>query len=564
MTPDEAFLKVAASGPFEIVKGEVSGYETNVFRNAPQSIREILKQTQKFGDLPFLIYEDETCSFAEHFERVAAVAHFLISIGVKKGDRVAIGMRNYPEWSISFCACQAVGGVAVPLNAWWTGAELAFALKDSEPVALIVDGERLERLDQELDKLSIRNVVVVHRGDAQANATEFGDVLSDYAAPDLPDVDVGSEDLSTILYTSGTTGNPKGAMACHRNHVSNIYSILMRLAAGRVAMGESAELPVYTPQEQLGSMQTFPFFHTGGLTNLLVGLALGTRIALMYKWSVAEALDLIEKHRLTSVGGVPYIVRQLLDEASRTNCSLDTLVTLSSGAAPVPSDLIDRIGSQFSNRVMASNGYGLTETSGAVVTNGGPDYFDHPNSVGRVIPVADVRIVNDAGEDAEPGEVGEFWARGPTVIGGYWRNEAANEAAFSDGWFRSGDLGYVDSEGWYYLVDRMKDVIIRGGENIYCAEVEASLLEFDDVLEAALVGVPHAEYGEEVAAVLQVKPGSKSGMSEEDIREHLNKELAQFKIPSIYRFIEDDLPRNATGKILKQEVKAKYFSANNG
>jgi long-chain acyl-CoA synthetase len=553
---DEAIAALTSAGPFELALDRSQGEPPlRVYRNAPASLREVLETTRAHGERPFLIYERETLSYREHFERVAALASALQRAGVGKGDRVAIGMRNYPEWSISWWACQAIGAIAVALNAWWTGPELAFALTDSQPKALLIDGERLERLAPLLPELKgLSLVLVARRGGAGPGGQDFADAIATPLA-ELPAADVGPDDLATILYTSGTTGNPKGAMATHRNHVTNLMNTMLSGAVART-VADLPPPPADAPQP--GSLQTFPFFHIGGLTGLYIGAAMGSRIALMYKWVPHEAVRLVETHQLSSVAGVPIVVRQLLETATASGASMGSLIGVASGGAPVPPDLIRRIGDQFHAKASPGNGYGLTETTSAVVANGGPDYLAHPDSVGRPAITADVRIVDDNGHDVPEGEIGELWIRGPNVIPGYWGNPEATEAAFGGGWFRTGDLGYRDADGLHYVVDRKKDVIIRGGENVYCAEVEALLLEHPRVRDAAVVGLPHRDYGEEVGAVIQVDPADMAG-AEADILGSLEGRLARFKIPSSVRLVEEELPRTATGKVLKRELRTKYF-----
>ena len=553
---EEIIAAFTASGPLELMQDTSLGYPMRLYRNAPGSLREVLKSTLNHSDRTFLIYEDETLSYREHYGKVAALAQRLLDAGVGKGDRVAIGMRNYPEWSISWWACQAIGAIAVALNAWWTGPELAFALRDATPAALLIDGERLERVASLIPELGLKLVLVARRGGAGSGGEAFEDAVASPLA-ELPDAEVGPSDLATILYTSGTTGNPKGAMATHRNHVTNLMNTLLGGAVARAVAGMPATADPGAPQP--GALQTFPFFHIGGLSGLYIGAALGSKLALMYKWTPHEAVRLVEAHRLTSVAGVPIVVRQLLETARGAGAAMDSLVGVASGGAPVPPDLIRTIGEQFQAKASPGNGYGLTETTSAVIANGGPDYLAHPDSVGRPAATADVRVVGEAGDDVGEGEIGEIWIRGPNVIPGYWRNPEATEAAFGGGWFRTGDLGLRDAAGLYYVVDRMKDVIIRGGENVYCAEVEAVLLEHPLVRDAAVVGLPHEAYGEEVAAVIQVAANDLTDAVADDIRASLAGRLARFKIPTAIRLTEGELPRTATGKILKRELRQRYF-----
>jgi long-chain acyl-CoA synthetase len=556
-TRAESVAALTASGPFELGLDQTAGYPIRVYKHAPASLRHVLEATRAHGAKPFLIYEDEILNYAGHLDRVAALAHHLLAEGVRKGDRVAIGMRNYPEWSVAFWACQAIGAIVVALNAWWTTSELSFALEDSRPTGLIIDGERLERLRPLLDALDPKVLLVTRRGEAGPGGTELADV---FATPqrDLPAVEIGPDDLATILYTSGTTGNPKGAMATHRNHVTNLTNSLLSGSVARVMAGMPLDAPPDPDAQQPGMLQTFPFFHIGGLSGLIGGTATGTRLAVMYRWAPAEAIRLIETHRLTAVAGVPIVVRQLLESATAAGRTLDSLIGVTSGGAPVPPDLIRRIGDQFQTRAAPGNGYGLTETTSAVIMNSGADYLAHPDSVGRPMATADIRIVDDNGDDRPMGEIGELWVRGPNVIPGYWNNPEATAAAFGGGWFRTGDLGYVDAEGFYYVVDRMKDVIIRGGENIYCAEVEAALLEHPRVRDAAVVGLPHPAYGEEVGAVIQVSPDDPAHDLPDVLRAALAERLARFKIPTAIRVTTLDLPRTATGKVLKRELRSHF------
>jgi long-chain acyl-CoA synthetase len=552
-TREEVITRLVSSGAFELTTDTSLGYPIKVYRNAPPSLRAVLEGTRQHDDRTFLIYGEETITFREHFARVASLAQFLRKAGVNKGDRIAIGMRNYPEWMISFWACQALGAVAVAINAWWTGPEIAFALEDSTPAALLIDGERLERVAPLLPKMDLRALVVTRREAGGSAGTDFSEATSQSDAT-LPDVEIGPNDFATILYTSGTTGKPKGAVATQRNHVTNIMNSLLAGAVARGMLGDfSTPDPKTAPQPAV--LQTFPFFHIGGMSGLYMATATGAKLALMYKWNPAEAVELVAKHKIMSVAGVPIVVRQLLEAARVSGADVSSLLGIASGGASVPPDLIRQINKQFDAKAMPGNGYGLTETTSAVITNGGLDYFAHPDSIGRPVPTAEVRVVDDNGKDLHTAEIGEIWIRGPNVIPGYWKNPAATEAAFGGGWFRSGDLGYRDSEGLYYVVDRKKDVIIRGGENVYCAEVEAAILEHPLVKDCAVIGLPDPEYGEKVAAMIQVADAARAAHLPDELRSSLGVSLAKFKIPTAFKLTEHELPRTATGKVLKRELR---------
>jgi long-chain acyl-CoA synthetase len=556
-TREEVITALTAAGPFELARDDSLGWPIRVFKNAMPSMRTMLEGSRVHGDKPFLIYEDEVLTFEQHFRKVAALAGRLREMGVGKGDRVGIGMRNYPEWPIAFWACQAIGAVAVALNAWWTGPELVYALSDSTPKVIVIDGERLERIVPHLGELHAMEIVVARRGGAEGPGHDFEALVAN-PPTELPDADIQPNDLATILYTSGTTGFPKGAMATHRNHVTNLMNTMLGGAVAREVAGLPAP-PADAPQP--GGLQTFPFFHIGGLTGLYVSTAFGSKIALMYKWVPTEGVRLIETHRLSSVAGVPIVVRQLLETGAASGADLSSLIGIAAGGAPVPPDLIRRIGTQFQAKASPGNGYGLTETTSAVISNGGPDYLAQPDSIGRPAASAEARIVDDNGVDVPEGSIGELWIRGPNVIPGYWNKPEATQEAFGGGWFRTGDLGYRDERGMYYVVDRKKDMIIRGGENVYCAEVEAAILEQPGVKDVAVLGVPDATYGELVGAVIQVPAEDLNDKRADAIIAALDGNLARFKIPTEVRLTADDLPRTATGKLLKREMRGLYFGA---
>jgi len=351
------------------------------------------------------------------------------------------------------------------------------------------------------------------------------------------------------MYTSGTTGRPKGAVHTHRNHLTNVWNALLGGTVGAMIADVG---PVARPQPALLSL--FPFFHIAGLSALYIGPATGMKLVTMYKWDLDEAVDILINEKITTTAVVPTLLRQLLDSPRVDELSPDVLAGIASGGAPVPPDLIRRLEAKFDSRVSPANAYGLTETTASVINNSGDDYFTHPDSVGRPVPVADIRVVRpDDNCDQDDGAIGEIWVRGPNVVQGYWNNPEATAAAFTDGWFRTGDLGYVDDDGFVYVVDRLKDVVIRGGENVYCAEVEAKLFEHADVADVAVIGLPDAVFGEQVVAIVHPKPGHE--VSAVELQRFAAETLASFKVPSTIVFRDEPLPRNATGKVLKREIR---------
>lgn len=546
----------APGGPFALVPGrDVRGVEIRTYDAGPSTLREVLLASRDHGDADFLVFEDERITYTEHFGRVARLAHWLVEHGVRKGDRVAIGMRNYPEWVIAFFACQAVGAVAVTLNAWWTGPELAYGLDDSGSRVALIDEERYARLAPYLESHPDLSVLVTRDIDGPFDAPRWINIVEQGTkSAELPDVDVGQDDYATILYTSGTTGQPKGALHTHRNHVTNIKNTLLGGAVAAALAGAEAENA--SPPGQPSSLQTFPFFHIGGLSGLYLSALVGSKLVLMYKWDVEQAFDLISREKIRGWSGVPTVVRQLLEHPRAQSGELDSLASIASGGAPVPEDLISRVGSLFQSRVAPGNGYGATETTSAIISNSGADYLARPSSVGRPTATVEVRIVDESGRDCDTGEIGELWLRGANIFAGYWNRPEATEAAFSEGWFRTGDLGYRSEEGFYYVVDRKKDVIIRGGENIYCSEVEGVLHQHPDIADVALIGLPHRSLGEEVAAVIEPKPGA--AITESDVQSFVAERMARYNVPTKVFFTAEPLPRTATGKVLKRELKQRY------
>jgi steroid-24-oyl-CoA synthetase len=556
MTRDEAVAALTGpGGPFEIVDTQIGDVSMRVYESAPPSLMSILESSRGYGDREFLVFEHDRVTFSDHYGIVAALASWLAGErGIGKGDRIAIGMRNYPEWLFAFWATLALGAVAVPLNAWWSGPELRYALDDSGATFALLDGERYDRLAGDLRELRMPSIVVRHQGAVQDGAIRWPDLRDQLdRSVALPDVDIGRDDDATILYTSGTTGQPKGAVGTHRNHLTNYMNSLCFGAVDAMLASSPAPLAEQTVAAPPCSLQTYPFFHIGGLTMLYMATGAGVKLVLQYKWDLEQALELIEREHVTSFAAVPTILRQVFDSPLMEKYDVSSLTNIGSGGTPVPPDLVGRVDEEF-DQALPSNGYGLTETTSAVTVNRGADYLAHPSSVGRVFPVVGVRVVDPTtGSDVTTGSTGELWFRGPNVVRGYWNRPAATAEAFTDGWFHSGDLGFVDDEGFLHVVDRLKDVVIRSGENVYCAEVEAAIFEHPAVADVAVVGLPHRELGEQVAAVVQLKEGS--DVSAAQLQEHVAARLARFKVPEHVVIRTDPLPRTASGKVLKRDLR---------
>jgi long-chain acyl-CoA synthetase len=562
--PSIAEVHATLTGPgqlFEMEELTIRGIPTRTWKNAPPSLRAVLEASKQFAGRDFLVYEDEHWSFARHYAEAAHLAGVLRDrFDIRDGDRVAIAMRNFPEWSIAFWAAAAAGAVIVPLNAWWTGPELQYGLADSGAAVLFADGERLDRIEPHLGELPVLRAVVVARDDRSTlpgGALRFADVLGD-APPDAEPpagVELAPDDDATIFYTSGTTGQPKGALGTHRNICTNLLSLAF--AAARAAMRttdpDGATGAGVRTSDRNAYLLSVPFFHATGCHSILVAnLAFGGKIVLMYRWDAGRALELIEREQITTFGGVPAMVWQVLDHPDFARRDTSSVRAIGYGGAPAAPELVRRIEAMFPGRT-PSNGYGLTETSSVTTLNSGEDYLRRPDSVGVPVAAVDVKVVDPAGDALPVGDVGELWIKGPNVVKGYWNKPEATAATFSDGWLHSGDVARVDGEGFVYIVDRAKDMIIRGGENVYCVEVEAALYEHPAVNDAAVIGIPHPVLGEEVGAVVYALPGS--DVTEEELRTHVAGRLAAFKVPVRIWFRDEPLPRNPAGKILKRDLR---------
>jgi long-chain acyl-CoA synthetase len=547
-------LLTAPGARFEMAEAVIGGVPTRVWKNAPPSLPMLARFSRIHGPRLFSIFEDERISFEASFRAMAALAADLQRRGIGKGDRVALAMVNLPEWPVAFFAITALGAIAVPLNAWWTGQELAYGLADSGAKALICDAPRRDRIAPHLKALPDLEHVIVSRAD---DGDRLEDLLGEPAGwRDLPDADlpavaIAPDDDATIFYTSGTTGAPKGALGSHRNLMTNIHST--GYAGARAALRRGEAVPEPTPRFGL---MVIPLFHVTACSASLMGtMVAGNTNVFMKKWDPVEAMRLIERERIALTGGVPTIAWQILEHPERDKYDLSSLEGISYGGAPSAPELARKIWQEFG--ALPGNGWGMTETMATVTSHVGEDYLNRPDSAGPPVPVSDIRILSADGTAELPvGEVGELWARGPQIVKGYWNKPEATAETFVGGWVRTGDLARIDAEGFLTIVDRAKDMIIRGGENIYSIEVENVLYDHPAVIDAALVGLPHPTLGEEPAAVVQLAPGASA--SEEELKAFVRARLAIFKTPVRILFLPDPLPRNANGKILKKELKALF------
>ena len=566
MSIAQANAQLAAEGsPVAVTDGNINGVDMKIYANAPGTLRDILMLSATFGERMFMVYEDERVTFAAH---ARAVEHFADTLreefGVQPGDRVAVVMRNYPQWSVAFFAALCCGAIATPMNSWWTGDELAYGLKDSGAKVAVVDGQIFERVREHWDELPALEAIIIARESEEERADprvfsveQFIGEPGGWAAlapKPLPAVEITPETDATIMYTSGTTGRPKGALATHRAIVSNMFNSLTCQARMFLRRGEQPPEP--DPNDQRSTLVAIPFFHATGAFAILVPAVLqGNKVITMYKWDADKALPIIQNEKVTAVGGVPAIAWQILEHPDRDKYDLSSIAAVSYGGAPSAPELVATIKRTFPEAA-AGNGWGMTETCATATLNIGEDYVNRPDSAGAPPMAVELKIVGPNGDSLPAGEVGELWCKGPMNCKLYWNRPDATAETFVDGWVVTGDLARLDDEGFLYLVDRAKDMLIRGGENVYCIEVESALYDHPDIVDAAVVGIPHKVLGEEVGAVVQRKPGST--VTEDELRHHVARQLAAFKVPVKIEFQDVPLPRNANGKILKTELRERF------
>lgn len=548
LTRDQALAQLTAPGqPYEIVETEAIGRRIRAFSNAPRNLRELLRNTR--SDKACLSYEGETLTFEETWRHAATLAYALVDeFGVQKGDRIAIAMRNYPEWIIGYMAAASIGAMAVAVNALWTADELAYGLALSTPKVLIADQERIDRLG------TPRNFAVIAVRPTKplpAGARAWADIVRAPLRTEMPDIDIAPDDDLHMLFTSGSTGNPKGAVSTHRNVIHALMSWELDLMAAWET-GLLPRPPENPPQSVM--LLAIPLFHvTGLLACTLGGFRYQRRTLMMYKWDVEKGADIIEREGVTHMTATPAITGDLVAYSRRTGRTFPTLITIGGGGAARAPEQVRAIDAVF-EKAFPGTGWGMTETNAIGVGIAAGDYLRKPESSGRCSAVLDIRVVDESNKSLPAGERGELQIRGASIMRGYYQNPKANAESFVDGdWFRTGDVAIIDDEGFVFIVDRIKDLVIRGGENIGCGAVEFALQEHPAVEEACVYGVPDERLGEEVAATLYIsKP-----VSEAELRDFLSTRLAKFQIPRYFRFETDPLPRGATGKILKKDLRAR-------
>ena len=535
-----------------------------MFKNAPASLRVLYESTA--SALPFLCEQDTRLTFAQAWQSASRIGHLLVHhCGVRPGDRVAISMRNHAEWVLAFCAITSIGAVAVAMNAHWQADEMAYGLADSGAKVLFADQERLDRLATlapipGLHVLAVRVATLPPGLNAGLQAGLWtldllGDALAGLAADlPMPPAHINPDDNATILYTSGSTGHPKGVVSSHRNILSALLSWELDRSVAELAAGITPALPTQQP----GTLLAVPLFHVSGLhASYLVSFRTQRRLVFMHRWDADAAAALIDREQLTSMVAPAAMTGDLLRVAQQNSHDLGSLLIVGGGGAPRAPEQVRQIGASF-KQALPNTGWGMTETNAIGTGIGGEDYLARPASSGRCALVLQLKIVDEAGQALPAGQRGELLVRGTSMFSGYWNRPEVNAQCFTDGdWFRTGDVAYLDDEGYLFIVDRIKDLIIRGGENIGCGQVEAALLLHPDVHEAAVYAVPDERLGEEVGATVYGSPT----LDLDALREFLNNHLAKFEIPRYLCRASAPLPRTPSGKILKRAVKAEALAA---
>jgi acyl-CoA synthetase (AMP-forming)/AMP-acid ligase II len=518
----------AAQGVFEVVNVQRNNVTYPAFLTLPTSLPEMFKNAaQTHGSADFLVYKTERYSF-EHLYQLASA----FSCGLRdefntaKGDKVIIAMRNYPEWIVAFMGITMLGAVAVPVNAWWTEQEFKQAIEHSQSQLVITDDKRYNLLKVTLIEQGIKTLIARPNLKQNHNLC-FMQCVERHLTDSLPINNLQPQDIATIFYTSGSTGSPKGAVSTHQGILTALNTWLMLGAAAGIANGADEIEPTFAP----AALMTVPLFHvTGCHTLFLLSMLIGRKTVMMPYWNAELALELIEKERVTYFNGVPTMSMELMEHPKKDQYDLTSLTDICAGGAARAPDHVRKIYQSF-EQGYPSCGYGLTETNALGAVNGPVEYLAKPTSAGLPTPpIVNVQIFDPQNMSLPQGKLGEIAIKSLANIVAYWRDPVATEAAFSRGYFKTGDLGFLDSDGFIHIVDRIKDIIIRGGENVSCIEVEGALYQHADIIETSVFAIPDQRLGETVGAV--VYPNSHANLDAETLQNFVAQRIARFKVPS--------------------------------
>ncbi len=558
----QAWEELTSEGSqFELETVNVEGVDLLCYKNQPASLRDFWLSSLRFGSADYLVYGNERLTYTQAHQQVSSVANWFISNGVKTGDRIAIAMRNYPEWMLAYWACMAIGATCVGMNAWWATPELEYAIKDAKPKVIIADEERLEQLMDLRDLQEFPQVVSV-RSKALPQETVSWHELVDTDSI-MPSAQIDPDSDACIFYTSGTTGRPKGARLTHRGCVANAMSlafahIVQSVASSRA--GIPTKKPAAREVPQTSALVITPLFHVTANNCVAHSITMaGGKLVHMYKWDAGEALKLVESEQITTISGVPVMSRELIAHSDFDQTDTSSLKSLGGGGAQLQPDLVKKIESSVAT-ARPGTGYGMTETCGIITAISADFFLDKPESAGPAMPCFEAKCFDDEGLPVSDGELGELWVKGAQVIKGYLNKPEATSETITNGWLHTGDIARIDEDGFIFIVDRKKDMVLRGGENVYCAEVESAIFEHEAVSEVTVFGVPDERLGEEVAAAVYLN--DTDSINAEALRTFLQGRIAKHKIPQYLWFLQEPLPRNASGKFLKRELQEKLIIEN--
>jgi steroid-24-oyl-CoA synthetase len=543
----------APGAPYELAGNDESGH---YYAKAPANLVEAMSVARQHGDREFLIYEGERRSFNDLMDEADAIGAALQARGVKPGERVALAMRNYPEWMAIFIGVVSVGAVIVPVNSWGKPADIAYTVEDCGARLVFCDQQRFDGVSELFRDKGIHSIIA--RPTKKEHPNSLDAFIADFRGKAPTPVTIDPEDLAMIMYTSGTSGKPKGAASTHRAIAQAIYNMECAAIAAAMCNGELISAMLERGFEPT-SLLAVPLFHVSGChAQFLANLRGGRRIVMMYKWDVDKALEYIEKERITSFNAAPSMLLDLLESPRFGQADTSSLFSLGIGGSATPPRVSKLLYEQLPQN-FSGTGWGMTETNAQGASLTGEAFHSKPGSAGFPHPIVDIRICDEEGRTQPQGATGEIWVRSCANIREYWHRPEVNAEEIRDGWLKTGDIGYLDDDGCLFLADRAKDMIIRGGENIYPIEIENELLELDEVKEVAAIGVPNERLGEEVAVVIHLhRPGS---LNMDQLLEYARSKLASYKVPAHVFFSEEALPRNATNKVLKAVLKAKYVSS---
>jgi len=549
---NEVVKQVTAKGQMFETKEVLNdnGVTYTEYANFAENLKQFFDIGLTHEEKDWLVYENERYTYKEVYERSAQVANALIATGIKKGDRVAICMQNNPEYIFSFMGIMGMGAVCVPLNSWWVPSEVIYGLEHSDAKLLIADKKRLQGLESMPDVIK---VVTTYADDE--NFTSFNSFVKGQSSS-WPEVEINRNDYASIYYTSGSTGRPKGVLSSQKGILSTMFSwTCYSVVASQIAAKTDPDAtPLVSPD--LAVLHCVPLFHvTGSHSAFLMSILIGRKIVMMKKWDAGEALKIIEEEKVSDITGVPTQTWELLSHPKKNDYDLSSLKVLGGGGGPRPAEHVKQLDEQFEGR--PGIGYGLSETNALATLGNGDEYVNHPSSTGRVVPpLTEIKILDNDWNEVAEGELGEIAIKTPASMVGYWKNdEATKECMNEGGWFRTGDLGKFEGP-FLYIVDRVKDMVIRGGENIACPEVEAAIYEHENVLEVCVFGVPDTRLGEIVSCCIYLKPGT--NLNQEELSSFLSDKLAPFKIPAEFNFTENKIPRLASEKFDKPTLRKIY------